>query len=59
MAQLIWSPRSLKDLEIICEYIQIDSIKNARYFVHQLIEVAVNTIESPLSGRVVPESYID
>jgi toxin ParE1/3/4 len=55
MAKLIWSPRSLTDLEIIHEYIQQDSDENARDFINQLIEVALKIPEFPLAGRVVPE----
>ncbi|MCY9667494.1 type II toxin-antitoxin system RelE/ParE family toxin [Paenibacillus alginolyticus] len=55
MAQLIWSPRSLADLEIIYEYIQQDSIDNARKFINELIEEVITIPEFPLAGRVVPE----
>jgi toxin ParE1/3/4 len=55
MAELIWSPRSLKDLEIIYEYIQQDSIEMARAFVNELIQVAIEIPEFPYLGRLVPE----
>lgn len=42
MAQLIWSPRSLIDLEIIREYVQQDSEENARKFIQEIIGTVVN-----------------
>lgn len=55
MAQLIWSPRSLTDLEIIHDYIQQDSRGNARKFINEIIRTTVNIPEYPLAGRIVPE----
>ncbi len=55
MAQLIWSPRSLKDLGIIHEYIQQDSEENARDFIKQLIGEILKIPDFPHAGRVVPE----
>jgi toxin ParE1/3/4 len=55
MVKLIWSPRSLKDLEIIFDYIKPDSLENARNFIEQLIEVTLTVTEFPFAGRVVPE----
>jgi|SRR5690625_4122449 len=55
MAKLIWSPRSLKDLEIIFEYIKPDSIYNARNFINQLTKIAANIPDFPLAGREAPE----
>lgn len=39
MAKLIWSPRSLNDLEVIFNYIKPDSIDNASNFIKQIIEM--------------------
>jgi toxin ParE1/3/4 len=55
MVKLIWSPRSLKDLEIIFDYIKPDSLENARNFIEQLIEVTLTVTEFPFAGRAVPE----
>lgn len=55
MAELIWSPRSLKDLELIHEYLKEDSIELAREFVNRLIQEAVKITEFPYAGRGVPE----
>lgn len=53
MVKLIWSPRALKDLEIIYEYINPDSIDNARYFIQQLLTSATEITEFPFSGRYI------
>jgi toxin ParE1/3/4 len=37
MAELIWSPRALKDIELIYEYIKQDTIEAARAFINELI----------------------
>lgn len=55
MAELIWSPRSLKDIELIFEYIKQDSVEAARACVHELIQTAIMIPEFPRSGRLVPE----
>jgi addiction module RelE/StbE family toxin len=55
MAQLVWSPRSLTDLEIIYDYIQQDTRENARKFINEIINEAINIPDFPLAGRVVPE----
>jgi len=54
MAQLVWSPRSLYDLETIYDYIRMDSDINARKFIEQLIQEAVKIPQFLLSGRIVP-----
>ncbi|MCD9024953.1 type II toxin-antitoxin system RelE/ParE family toxin [Cohnella silvisoli] len=55
MAELIWSPRSLKDLEIIYEYIKQDSVEAASEFVNELIFEAIGITNFPYKGRSVPE----
>jgi len=55
MAPLIWSPRSLADLEIIYDYIRQDSRENARNFVNELIRTVIKIPDFPLAGRMVPE----
>jgi len=55
MAELVWSPRSLKDLEIIHSYISQDSEVNARSFIRHLINEGLKIVEFPLAGRIVPE----
>lgn len=55
MARLIWSPRALKDLNDICEYIARDSEKYARVFAERAVEAAEASREYPDAGSIVPE----
>lgn len=55
MDELIWSPRALKDIELIYEYIKLDSIEAARAFVNELILETLIIPEFPYKGRLVPE----
>jgi plasmid stabilization system protein ParE len=55
MVKLIWSPRSLNDLEIIFDYIRPDSIENARGFINKIVETTLTIPECPFAGRKVPE----
>ncbi|WEK56084.1 MAG: type II toxin-antitoxin system RelE/ParE family toxin [Candidatus Cohnella colombiensis] len=55
MVELIWSPRALKDMELIFEYIKQDSTEMARVFVNDLIQTATAIPEFPYSGRLVSE----
>ncbi|TVX96240.1 type II toxin-antitoxin system RelE/ParE family toxin [Cohnella terricola] len=50
MDELIWSPRSLKDLELIYEYIKEDSIEAASLFVNELIIETTAISNFPLKG---------
>jgi toxin ParE1/3/4 len=59
MAKLIWSPKSLKDLELIFEFIEIDSRDYARIFINKIVEIAKNIPVFPLAGRIVPEYQED
>lgn len=54
--KITWSPNSLKQLEIIGDYIALDSPANARKFVDKLIHSVERLKEFPLSGSNVPES---
>lgn len=54
--RIIWSPNSLKQLEIIGDYIAIDSLGNARKFFDKLNESVERLKQFPLSGANVPES---
>ncbi len=59
MAKLIWSPKSLQDLELIFEFIATDSRDYARIFINKIVEISIKIPEFPLSGRVVPEYQED
>jgi toxin ParE1/3/4 len=50
MVELIWSPRSLKDLELIFEYIKQDSIEMAKAYMNELIQTAIAIPDFPYSG---------
>ena len=54
--RIIWSPNSIKQLEIIGDYIAIDSPLNARKFIDKLIDSVESLKQFPLSGSNVPES---
>ena len=55
MAELIWSPSALRDVEDIAEFISRDSPEQAALFVERLIEKTDSLTEYPLSGRIIPE----
>jgi toxin ParE1/3/4 len=55
MAEIIWSPRSLKDIDEIAAYISRDSFQYAEAQVNQFFS-KVKIIETQvLAGRMVPE----
>ncbi|MBN1187249.1 MAG: type II toxin-antitoxin system RelE/ParE family toxin [Bacteroidales bacterium] len=55
MVKIIWTGRSLKDLEEIGEYIFKDSPNYAKLTLEKLIETAKLIEFNQLIGRVVPE----
>ena len=55
MVKVIWTGRSLKDLEEIGDYISRDSPTYAKLTLEKLIETAKLIEVSQLIGRVVPE----
>ena len=55
MAEVIWSPSALRDVEDIAEFISRDSPEQAALFVERLIEKTDPLMDCPLSGRVIPE----
>jgi toxin ParE1/3/4 len=55
MAQIIWSPAALEDVEAIAEYISRDSPDQAALFVERLIQRTDRLEYFPLSGSVIPE----
>ena len=50
-----WSPKSLKNLEEIAEFISQNSPLYAPVFVRKIINSVERLKDFPLSGRVVPE----
>lgn len=55
MAQIVWSTRSLKDIEEIANYIAKDSLQYAEEQVRQFFIRAKVLEKQPLIGRIVPE----
>jgi len=55
MAQVIWAPSALRDVDAIAEYISRDSRDQAALFVTRIIEAVERLPQFPESGRVIPE----
>jgi toxin ParE1/3/4 len=55
MAEVIWSPNAVDDLDAIGEYIARDSVDAACVFVSRLIDAVEHLQQFPRSGRVIPE----
>ena len=55
MTAIIWSPRALKDLESIRDYIAQDSVRYADLVVARIVSSVERLRNFPESGRVVPE----
>jgi toxin ParE1/3/4 len=55
MAQLIWSPRALADLDSACEFIARDSKRYAHLFAERIVALIETIPKHPLLGAVVPE----
>ena len=55
MTELIWSPRSITDLEEIRAYIAADSPAWAALTVQRLVSAVERLRQYPDSGRIVPE----
>jgi len=55
MVKIVWTSRSLNDLEEIGNYISKDSPKYAKLTLEKLIETAKLIEANPLIGRIVPE----
>ena len=55
MVTVIWTARSLTDLEEIGEYISKDSSRYAKLTLEKLIETAKLIENNQLIGRIVPE----
>jgi len=55
MAEIIWAPSALDDVESIAEYIARDSAEQAYLFVRRLFNAVNRLQDSPFLGRVIPE----
>ncbi len=56
MVKVVWTQRSLFDLDNIGEFIAKDSIKYAKLTLEKLIDSERIIAINPLIGRIVPES---
>ena len=54
--RVAWSPRAVKDLEAIADYISADSTAYAAAVVKTILNTTRSLSTFPFSGRVVPES---
>jgi addiction module RelE/StbE family toxin len=59
MAKVVWSPRAIKDINEIAEYIAKDSIQYAKAQTKLFIEQVEELENHPHRGRMVPELSID
>jgi toxin ParE1/3/4 len=55
MARLIWSPRAVRDLDDVCDYIARTSDRYARAFAEQVTTLVESIPQQPCLGAVVPE----
>ena len=56
MAEIIWSPSSIKDINAIAEYIAKDSLMAAKNMVELFFQKAEILSRFPLYGKQVPET---
>lgn len=55
MAQLVWAPSALKDIDIIAAYIAKDSLQAAENIVQLFFDKAQVLTDHPQYGKPVPE----
>jgi len=55
MARIIWSPKSLRQLDEIAEYIAVDSPVQAKRVVQRVLDRAERLATFPESGAFAPE----
>jgi toxin ParE1/3/4 len=58
MVKIIWSPRAIKDINEIAEYIAKDSLQYAEEQVKSFFSKAIILEDHPHIGRIVPELKI-
>jgi len=59
MAEIIWSPRSITDINEIAEFIAKDSFQYAESQTNQFFSKIKALEKHPFSGRIVPELGIN
>lgn len=55
MADVIWSPSALDDVDDIATFIARDSVDRAALFATRIIEITDRLQTFPQSGRIIPE----
>ena len=55
MAEVIWSPAAIDDMDSIAAYIARDSEYSAALFVGRVTDAVEQLAEFPISGRIIPE----
>jgi len=55
MAEIIWSPEALADLDAIREFIARDAPRSATRFIQRIFDRVEQLKHFPTSGRMVPE----
>jgi len=55
VAQVVWSPEAVEDIEAIAQYIQRDSLFYAKVVATRIFETSASIAAFPGIGRVVPE----
>jgi len=55
MAEVVWAPSALEDMDSIAQYIARDSADHAALFVLRLCEATDRLQDFPLSGHAIPE----
>lgn len=55
MAEIVWSPRAIKDIDEIANYISKDSLQYAKAQTRLFFSTAEALEKHPYRGRVVPE----
>ena len=58
MAKVVWSPRAIKDIKEIAEFIAKDSLQYAKAQTRLFIEEGESLESHPYQGRVVPEIQV-
>jgi len=58
MAEIVWSPRAIKDIDEIANYIAKDSTQYAEAQTRLFFSIAIVLEKYPYSGRIVPELAI-
>ena len=55
MAEIVWSPQSIEDVESIRDYISRDSARFGLLVAAEIIQAVERLSRFPESGRIVPE----